>query len=594
MDDKNHIYEQKKYEPVSLPLIRPPAAAPAKSAPVVKPDETAFIDIKIPGVYKGFQHFNEITGKDLENSDNWDKHRELFAQMRLIAREEAHNYIDHSRLFYMREDRASLAGIFYKQGKLMEWHEDDYEKITPFSLYYPVYHRMDYSQCRTYFTWRTKVRKGFVTQTSLSYVYIYIYELINQIGVSDACDGLMQLTKLWTEYRRFDASIDKHMAKWVKDYHVYYLLSHTFGDYLIENDLCGFYPDVYVNQEGSEDGFTMFSLVSGYEVKSSVFYTDGNKQLVEGAINRVFGKIKGECAHRSLLFETLLFKKPTKKNIWHPFDGALFFLFDGRPDRKVCLNINESYYSDKDIWHKATKADYNKAFISYVFKQTESILRGLANHRQKLNASISNIDYRTKEQLYLSEINLEKIITEAVSEFFYEFNRVSVNVDDISLERIRKEAMDIKDKLTVEDAIAPAYVTAMREAANTEPSKKEPANIEPAYTVPVKSEFENTEPVGSGFFGHANNEKNSTGDIFDLFFTSLDELELKAICIALDNGDIRPFADKNGIMAEVLADAINQKAQDSIGDNILEYDGLFNVYTEYADELRSRVYNNEI
>lgn len=44
----------------------------------------------------------------------------------------------------------------------MEDFEDDYDGDAPFSMYYPCYQMMGYEQLRTYFSWRSKVRKGFV------------------------------------------------------------------------------------------------------------------------------------------------------------------------------------------------------------------------------------------------------------------------------------------------------------------------------------------------------------------------------------------------------------------------------------------------
>ena len=50
--------------------------------------------------------------------------------------------------------------MFYRQAKLMADFEDDYREEEPFSMYFPDYQSMGYEQLRTYFTWRTNVRKG--------------------------------------------------------------------------------------------------------------------------------------------------------------------------------------------------------------------------------------------------------------------------------------------------------------------------------------------------------------------------------------------------------------------------------------------------
>jgi hypothetical protein len=45
------------------------------------------------------------------------------------------------------------------------------------------------------------------------------------------------------------------------------------------------------------------------------------------------------------------------------------------------------------------------------------------------------------------------------------------------------------------------------------------------------------------------------------------------------------FADKNGIMLEVLADSINEKAADYIGDSILETGNSITIYDEYRKKV---------
>mgnify|MGYP000568012639 FL=1 len=75
----------------------------------------------------------------------------------------------------------------------METFEDDYEGEAPFFHVFPDYQMMNFQQLRTYFTWRTDVRRGVVRKTSFSYVFLYIYELINHIGVKDDREGLEKL-----------------------------------------------------------------------------------------------------------------------------------------------------------------------------------------------------------------------------------------------------------------------------------------------------------------------------------------------------------------------------------------------------------------
>ena len=76
-------------------------------------------------------------------------------------------------------------------------------------------------------------------------------------------------------------------------------------------------------------------------------------------------------------------------------------------------------------------------------------------------------------------------------------------------------------------------------------------------------------------------------DVWTTFRDALSPLEREALALALrgDDAGMRALADANGVMLEVLADGINEKAMDCVGDNILSLDDGVAVYEEYKDKL---------
>ena len=127
-----------------------------------------------------------------------DEVREIFDQMREISRVYKNPALNQSRFYDYRVQQEN-ARIFYEQGMFMKDFEDHYEKKITCSAYYPRYQMMGYDQLRTYFTWRTQVREGYVEKTSLSYAFLYLYELLNHIGVENPQDGLEKLIKIQEE-----------------------------------------------------------------------------------------------------------------------------------------------------------------------------------------------------------------------------------------------------------------------------------------------------------------------------------------------------------------------------------------------------------
>lgn len=116
----------------------------------------------------------------------------------------------------------SEAELFYRQGLLMADFEDDCPYNGTFKSYFPTYNAMSDRQLRGYFTWRARVRRGTVEETSTSFAFLYLYELICGIGVDDPLDGFSKIKAFWDAYRAFEPGIDRFARVWLQDYAVFH------------------------------------------------------------------------------------------------------------------------------------------------------------------------------------------------------------------------------------------------------------------------------------------------------------------------------------------------------------------------------------
>lgn len=116
----------------------------------------------------------------------------------------------------------SEAELFYRQGLLMADFEDDCPYNGTFKSYFPTYDAMSDRQLRGYFTWRAQVRRGTVEETSTSFAFLYLYELICGIGVDDPLDGFDKIKAFWDAYRAFEPGIDRFARVWLQDYAVFH------------------------------------------------------------------------------------------------------------------------------------------------------------------------------------------------------------------------------------------------------------------------------------------------------------------------------------------------------------------------------------
>lgn len=188
-----------------------------------RPDARKLIDgIMAEGRLQGSSHFSErvyagepilTTGRQMASYLP-----ERYREMKAISRWEVDEGTGRGRWL-------SEAELFYRQGMFMADFEDDYPHPCALNSYFPTYNAMSDRQLRGYFTWRTAVRHGRVEESCLSFAYVYLYELICGIGVSDPLDGFEKLGSFWRAYRAFSPEIDRNARVWLQDYVVYHGLA---------------------------------------------------------------------------------------------------------------------------------------------------------------------------------------------------------------------------------------------------------------------------------------------------------------------------------------------------------------------------------
>lgn len=91
-------------------------------------------------------------------------------------------------------------------------------EFAQFYSYMPQYSQLTKAQKSYYFYWRHEMRQGRYIKTDYSYIYLYVYELINLPDVIEPEKGIKLLCRLWKEYRKELPRIDMYFSIWVRDY----------------------------------------------------------------------------------------------------------------------------------------------------------------------------------------------------------------------------------------------------------------------------------------------------------------------------------------------------------------------------------------
>lgn len=120
-------------------------------------------------------------------------------------------------------DGAAAGGVFRAMGMAAADYEDVSGQRQRFLAFCPAYDMMTQGQLRTYFAWRTDVRRAMAAAqpvprpVSSSYAVLYLMELVNGIGASGPEESYQTAQHFWEAYRRFDFTIDRLAMSWLQD-----------------------------------------------------------------------------------------------------------------------------------------------------------------------------------------------------------------------------------------------------------------------------------------------------------------------------------------------------------------------------------------
>lgn len=461
--------------------------------------------------------------------------------------------------------------LFYKQAKLMVDAEDDYPGQAPFSMYFPDYQSMGYEQLRTYFTWRSKVRRGVVEKTFFSYVFVYLYELINHIGVQDSEEGFRKLMELWEAYRPFEPKLDHYLADWVRDYYIVNSFSCSFEALLQAYPLLREFYQPEVQLDAFDRYYEPFVPDSCRTVN---FWREETLPVQRGCFNAVMEAVEQRLSASGLSFSHFLFLE-SAGNVWTPFQHALYHPdFSQTPAGKtVTIPGGGTYRFDGERWSvqlvRLSRAN-GRQMLRYIARRIEQFYRRAVGFRRQIKADRSKIDCGELERLPGGSEGFFACIDAAIERYYSASRHKAVTVDPQKLEQIRERAQLTQEKLLA--------------------TLEEPEEAAPCATVNSSSDgnkaktHEDAPPASLGAFPQSPGEDGP----WERFAAALSEEEGEALRLLLrgaSGAELAAYARERHLMPEVLWNGINEKAADTVEDTILESADGPQLFAEYQNDL---------
>ncbi|MCD8337090.1 MAG: TerB N-terminal domain-containing protein [Lachnospiraceae bacterium] len=487
------------------------------------------------------------------------------------------------------------AKIFYLQARYMEAFEDDCPYEREVRHYFPTYQSLSTEELRGYFTWRTRLRHGQLEKTSLTYAYLYVYELLHQIGAATAEEGLENLIWFYEQYRSLDPDIRGYTEQWIIDYAVYYnqpvekIRAYTLLD--SDEDL---YTLLHYDSVSDEELFPAILRLSKYHLESSKAYKQSPEELKQ-IITNAYRKLNEYYQKRyQKTWAEKLYGAGSVEIRYTPFQHAVFYDRGQREHYEYHLGPLQCYRCEQNRWSswRYCMPPLRSQELGVFVRAADRLFR----EEREIHPALKFGD-ETKTMEKFIRLALREVIAEQKKAA-----RPKIEFDLSLLGDIRRSSDAIGQKLMTEEeryTDAPSYTKdyppkETRECAKTEShieseyvaKTRTLAELEHNALAPRSSDNESTD--------RSDRRNDSEGASPSVEYSDetfpLSGDELRFVQLLLYGGDLPGFLSETHRMASILAESVNEKLYDTFADTVIEFDGDMPVIVEdYLDDLKGMI-----
>ncbi|MGM1048934.1 MAG: TerB N-terminal domain-containing protein [Bacillota bacterium] len=334
--------------------------------------------------------------------------------------------------YYSREQQ------FVIRARELAWHVEPEHPFVPFKSYWPTYDNMSSAQYKWYFYWREEVRSGRYPDTDLSYLFLYMYELINGIGWSNPVQGWQLLDSVWNAYRQRFPKLDAYAKEWLFDFSLIHGLDmpvmETYNR--IPRSLSSELKELEWLRRFTAQPLTLnwdlLNDLMDYEPNKSRFYQEGGRKDIKtygpkvvALVDAYLGKTKGQR-----LID--IFKPRERMQERYIFRSAVYdYDIYGRTASVMTLPIS----GHAPLRH----------YITNLIRMMENKLRELRGFKGRLRG----IEVDPEIEKLVARF-LKKEIHPTGNDSTGKMAQPEVQIDRAKLWRIQQESDDVRDMLLVD------------------------------------------------------------------------------------------------------------------------------------------------
>lgn len=456
-------------------------------------------------------------------------------------------------------------------------------KEVPLVEYWPTFRNLSSDRLNWYLYWRGQTLKGNYMDVDFSYLCLFAYELLNYSFNSKAAFNVSMLVNLYEHYKRHIEKIENYFPRWIADM-LYELeefeLAQQWDEKKVEK------PKVYnileENLELKNLSITVWKpYLTGYR-ETGFFNTHKNKIYKQFKNN--IGTIQDYYETQNVNLKDLWFEEVTRREVRTLFSSAVI----ARNDTQVHIHI--TYIKVKEEMPK---------MISNIFKLSENMVRKSVGENRQLKVDDIVLSKDIQEKIMQSNNRFKTVIKQEMEsvgsvipakpqnepKLIEEVNNLEPSKDTIQIyEENNVEQTAVKEiqfdwgKIDQDykrlDELTKTFEEPLKDNVNADDITKEDKVEEQSLDLMINLHKEMLNPT---FIETSNGGPEE-------FINNLISVEKQFLQLTNDNEIVLQeavsFAKSQGIMLNVFVSDLNEKAEEYLGDILLEEDGAAFVVTE--------------
>ncbi len=482
------------------------------------------------------------------------------------------------------------AEAFYEQARFMEHFEDDYEANYLYAtdlIFFPTYDQFNQNQLRQYFSWRTRFRKGQRDFAPRAFIFLYIYELLHNIGIKDALDGLAKLQEIDETYKNSDNHTSFYLYAWIRDYIIYNNLPKELGRKYFSESFDEAYMMFSECQKRSDaEVLQALTELAGFNIMTSKVYKKHAEAVTKITANVIRAIDRYYESHAKYTMGQKYFG--IGGTVPSPmFDRAVFFDYAHRAEYRYKISEINEYICQNGRWTKqcAYSTSAKSAELGNVLRTLENELRvhfGMVPLLKEVKVLKTFKKFIAQEIAVYTEAEREAARQREAEEA----RAKQPQLDLSKLAGIRAAAADTRDKLLTDEERGDEMRSTNSTVDVAIPEQEDEEGMSSSLTDETNAIFDKdvveSIPAKEGPMQETGSTVEDGGNTLDLT-----EQELHFMQLVLHEEDAMAYARSQKLMLSVLIDSINEKFYDEIGDTVLDFDGLQPILIEdYIDDVK--------